>query len=296
MTSVDIDTPVQSLPASRPRLARLLRFLRRYPGFCLGVTILAIVFTVTILAPLVAPGDPLAIQPSARLQAPSQAHIFGTDPFGRDVFRRVIWGGRTSFMVGISVAVIAVVFGLLIGLIAGYNRIADSILMRVMDGVMAVPGILLAIALVAATRPSVYTVIVAIAVPEIPRVARLARSIALSAREYVYVDAARAVGTRLPQMLWRHILPNTITPLIVQASFICASAILGEAYLSFLGLGIPPSIPTWGGVIAEGRSVVQIAFWVVLYPGIFLGATVLAINLVGDSLRDMLDPRLSRSL
>ncbi len=212
------------------------------------------------------------------------------------MFSRVLWGGRISLTVGIGVAALAVLLGLAIGLVAGFNRIADAILMRIMDGVMAIPGILLAIALVAIVRPSVTTVILAIALPEVPRVVRLVRSVVLSVREQPYIDAARSIGTRFPKLLVRHVLPNTLAPLIVQASFVCASAVLSEAYLSFLGLGIPPTTPTWGGVIAEGRNVVQLAFWVVLCPSLFLGATVLFINLIGDGLRDLLDPRLSRTL
>ena len=181
-------------------------------------------------------------------------------------------------------------------MVAGFNRVADAVLMRIMDGMMAIPGILLAVALVAIVKPSITTVVVAIAIPEVPRVVRLVRSVVLSIREQPYIEAARLSGVRFPGLLIRHVLPNTIAPLIVQASFVCASAILSEAYLSFLGLGIPPTTPTWGSVISEGRNVVQLAFWVVLYPSLFLGATVLFINLIGDGLRDMLDPRLARTL
>lgn len=282
-----------------PRAERwrdLLAFLRRYPGFCVGCLLLGCVALVSILAPLIATHDPMAIQPAARLKPPSDAARFGTDPFGRDVFSRVIWGGRVSLMVGVGVAIVAMIAGLAIGLLAGFHRGADAVLMRIMDGVMAIPGILLAIALVTMARPSVATVIVAIAIPEVPRVVRLVRSIVLTIREQPYIDAARSIGTRFHWLLLRHVLPNTIAPLIVQGTFICASATLAEAYLSFLGAGVPPPTPTWGSVIAEGRNVVQLAVWIVLYPGLFLGATVLSINLIGDGLRDMLDPRLSRSL
>jgi len=280
----------------RRRLAPILRWTRRYPAFVVGSLVFSAVVLASIFAPLIATHDPVAIYPTERLRPPSDTWLFGSDPFGRDVYSRVIWGGRVSLAVGVGVAVLATVLGLLIGLIAGFSRAADAVLMRIMDGVMAIPGILLAIALVAVTRPSVGTVVVAIAIPEIPRVVRLVRSVVLSARELPYVDAARSTGTRFPMLLARHVLPNTIAPLVVQASFVCASAILSEAYLSFLGLGIPPTIPTWGSVISEGRNVVQMAFWVVLCPSVFLGATVLSINLIGDGLRDMLDPRLSRSI
>jgi len=285
-----------SCPTVGARLRKRTYFLRRYPLFTLGCVGLAAIVLVSLFAPLIATHDPVAINPAARLRPPSDTWLFGSDPFGRDVFSRVVWGGQISLAVGLGVAALAVFLGLAIGLVAGFNRIADAVLMRIMDGVMAIPGILLAIALVAIVRPSVTTVIVAIAIPEVPRVVRLVRSVVLSVREQPYVDAARSIGTRFPKLLLKHVLPNTIAPLIVQASFVCASAILSEAYLSFLGLGIPPTTPTWGSVIAEGRNVVQLAFWVVLYPSLFLGATVLFINLIGDGLRDMLDPRLARTL
>lgn len=289
-----------AVETSPPRRRALWRdyayWLRRYPLFALGWLGLIAIVLLSVFAPLIATHDPVAIAPSSRLSPPNEVWFFGTDPFGRDVFSRVIWGGRVSLAVGIGVATLAVLIGLVIGLIAGFNRFADMILMRIMDGVMAIPGILMAIALVAVLGPSVATVIVAIAFPEIPRVVRLVRSVVLSVREQPYIDAARSIGTRFPKLLIRHVLPNTIAPLIVQASFVCASAILSEAYLSFLGLGISPTTATWGSIIAEGRNVVQLAFWVVLYPALFLGATVLFINLIGDGLRDLLDPRLSRAL
>jgi peptide/nickel transport system permease protein len=287
---------IETHSSQRAGWADYTYLLKRYPLFAIGCLGLTAIVLLSVFAPLVATHDPVAIAPSMRLSPPSDTWLFGTDPFGRDVFSRVIWGGRISLAVGIGVAALAVLFGLLIGLVAGFNRIADAILMRIMDGVMAIPGILMAIALVAVLGPSVATVIVAIAFPEVPRVVRLVRSVVLSVREQPYIDAARSIGTRFPKLLIRHVLPNTIAPLIVQASFVCASAILSEAYLSFLGLGISPTTATWGSVIAEGRNVVQLAFWVVLYPALFLGATVLFINLIGDGLRDMLDPRLSRTL
>jgi peptide/nickel transport system permease protein len=271
-------------------------WLRRYPLFILGCIGLAAIILLAVFAPLIATHDPVAINPGARLRPPSDTWLFGSDPFGRDVFSRVISGGRVSLAVGIGVAALSVCLGLAIGMIAGFNRVADAVLMRIMDGMMAIPGILLAVALVAIVKPSITTVVVAIAIPEVPRVVRLVRSVVLSIREQPYIEAARLSGVRFPGLLIRHVLPNTIAPLIVQASFVCASAILSEAYLSFLGLGIPPTTPSWGSVISEGRNVVQLAFWVVLYPSLFLGATVLFINLIGDGLRDMLDPRLARTL
>ena len=199
-------------------------------------------------------------------------------------------------VVALSVALLTTVFGVLLGMLAGFVHWTDGIIMRVMDGLMAIPGILLAIALMAVTRGSLLTVIVAITIPEIPRVVRLVRSLSLSLREQLYVEAAHSVGTRLPTILWRHVLPNMVAPLIVQSTFIAASAVLIEASLSFLGVGIPSQIPTWGNMMAEGRNFVAVAFHIILFPGLLLAATVLAINLVGDGLRDALDPRLSRQL
>lgn len=290
---------VPATPSTAPprgRMARLSRFVRRHPNIAVGVTILASIVACSLLAPLIAPYDPDAINPSGRLKPPSAENWFGTDAFGRDVLSRVIWGGRISLVVGLTVAFFAVGIGLVIGLIAGFSRIADAILMRIMDAMMAIPGILLAIALVALTTASIETVVFALVVPEIPRVVRLVRAMVLSLREQPFVEAARAVGTRFHMILFRHIMPNTIAPLIVQATFICAFAILGEAYLSFLGVGLPPPTSTWGSVIAEGRKVFSLAVWVVLFPGLFLGFTVLSINLIGDGLRDILDPKLSRRL
>ncbi|WP_048648887.1 ABC transporter permease [Nitratireductor soli] len=293
-------TDTVSLPAARStaptkgRLARFARFVRRHPNIAIGALILTLIVACSALAPLIAPYDPDAINPAERLKPPSAAHLFGTDAFGRDVLSRVIWGGRISLVVGLTVALFSVGIGLAIGLVAGFSRIADAVLMRVMDAMMAIPGILLAIALVALTTASIETVVFALVIPEIPRVVRLVRAMVLSLREQPFVDAARAVGTRFHMILIRHIMPNTVAPLIVQATFICAFAILGEAYLSFLGVGLPPPTSTWGSVIAEGRKVFGLAVWVVLFPGLFLGFTVLSINLIGDGLRDILDPKLSR--
>jgi peptide/nickel transport system permease protein len=283
-------------PLRKSWLAKVLRFARRHPNIAIGTLLFASIAACSLLAPLIAPYDPDAINPANRLKPPSADHWFGTDAFGRDVLSRVIWGGRISLVVGMAVAIVAVTLGLAIGLIAGFNRLADAVLMRIMDAMMAIPGILLAIALVALTTASLRTAIFALVVPEIPRVVRLVRSMVLSLREQPFVEAAHAVGTRFHMILIRHIMPNTVAPLIVQATFICAFAILGEAYLSFLGVGLPPPISTWGSVIAEGRKVFSLAVWVVLFPGLFLGLTVLSINLIGDGLRDLLDPKFSRRL
>lgn len=275
---------------------RRWRWLRKNPTLILGALLLVAVALLSIAAPWIATHDPQDIDPMARMQAASASHYFGTDALGRDVFSRAVWGGRVSMIVGLTVAVLATLGGVLLGLIAGFVRWADGPVMRVMDGLMAIPGILLAIALMAVTRASLTTVIVAITVPEIPRVVRLVRSLALTLREQLYVEAAHAVGTRLPVILWRHVLPNMVAPLIVQATFVAASAVLIEASLSFLGVGVPAQTPSWGNMMAEGRNFVAVAFHIILYPGLLLAATVLAINMLGDGLRDVLDPRLARQL
>ena len=272
------------------------RWVRKHPTLIVGGLLLVAVAAVSIGAPWIATFDPQDIDPLARMQPPSAEHLFGTDALGRDVFSRAVWGGQVSMIVGASVALLATFFGVLIGLFAGFVRWADGPVMRVMDGLMAIPGILLAIALMAVTRASLTTVIVAITVPEIPRVVRLVRSLALTLREQLYVEAAHAVGTRLPVILLRHVLPNMVAPLIVQSTFVAAAAVLTEAALSFLGVGVPAQTPSWGNMMAEGRNFVAVAFHIILYPGLLLAATVLAINLLGDGLRDALDPRLARQL
>ena len=272
------------------------RLALRSPAIVLGGSVLIMVMLVAVAAPLVFTADPLALHAAARLRPMSADAWFGTDMFGRDMYSRVIYGCRTSLFVGVTVAALAVGIGLLIGLVAGYVRVLDSVVMRVMDGLMAIPGILLAIAMVALAGASFTTVIFAITVPEIPRVVRLVRSIVLSIREEPYVESAIAAGTRLPAMLWRHVLPNTIAPLIVMASYLCSSAILVESLLSFLGAGLPAEIPSWGNMIAEGRTYFQIYPRMVFLPGLFLALTVLGINILGDGLRDALDPRVARAM
>jgi peptide/nickel transport system permease protein len=241
-------------------------------------------------------GDPFKIAPVNRLRPPSERWWFGTDQFGRDVFTRTIYGARVSLIVGLSVATISSVLGLAIGLACGYFRRIDGIVMRVMDGVMAIPSILLAIALITLTRPGLGIVIVAIVIPEVPRIVRVVRSVVLSIRAQPYIESAIAGGTKNAKLLWRHVVPNTLAPLIVQATYVCASGMLIEASLSFLGAGVPLEIPSWGNIIAQGRSFFQIAPWTILIPGAFLALTVLAVNLLGDGLRDRLDPRLARRL
>jgi peptide/nickel transport system permease protein len=244
-----------------------------------------------ILAPLLGTLDPAALAPARRGRVPSSDNWFGTDLLGRDVYSRVLYGARVSLIVGISVAIIATGVGLLIGLVSGFFKRIDGLLMRVMDGLMSVPPILLAITLMALTRPNVANVIIAISIAEIPRVSRLVRGVVLSVREQPFVEAAIAMGTPTPTIIWKHILPNTFGPLTVQATYVCASAIIIEAALSFIGAGTPPTTPSWGNIMAEARSLWQIKPYIIFFPAVFLSLTVLAINLLGDGLRDALDPR-----
>jgi len=276
-------------------LSAILPAVRRYPTMAIGGVLLAFVALAALLAPWIA-GDPIGFEPINRLKPPSEAFLLGTDSLGRDVYARLVYGARISLLVGLTVALIAVVSGALIGLIAGYFPRVDAVIMRVMDGIMAIPAILLAIALVALMGSSVLVVIIAISIPEVPRVCRLVRSVVLSVRNLPFVEAARSNGTRVPKLLRRHILPSTVAPLIVQATYICASAILTEAGLSFLGAGTPPEIPTWGNMIASSRLFLMLAPWTVFAPGICLALVVLAVNLLGDGLRDRLDPRISRRM
>jgi peptide/nickel transport system permease protein len=271
------------------------RFIRRNPSLVGGAIILAAFVMLALAAPWL-PGDPLTMAPSRRLLAPGGAFPFGTDALGRDVLARTIHGARVSLLVGFLVAALSIGIGLAIGLVAGAVRKADAPLMRLMDALMAIPAILLAIALISLTRASVTTVIIAITIPEIPRVVRLVRSVVLGVRDLPYVEAAIAGGARLPKIILRHILPSTVPPLIVQATYICASAILVEATLSFLGAGSPPEIPSWGNMIASSRLYLERAPWTIFCPGIALALVVLAVNLVGDGLRDRLDPRLARRM
>jgi peptide/nickel transport system permease protein len=305
--AIGLEAPAGPPPAPRPGTWRRLA---RNPAVTIGAAILALILLMGVAAPLLTPLDPAQINPVYRNKKPGTeatvraddgsktviTHWMGTDSLGRDIYARVVYGARASLVVGIAVAVISVAIGLVIGLVSGYVRWLDAIAMRFMDGLMAIPAILLAIALVSLSSAGLVTVIIAIVVPEIPRVVRLVRSVVLSIREEPYVEAAVSVGTSTPLILLRHVLPNTIAPLIVQATYIAASAILIEAILSFLGVGIPPQTPTWGNIMAEGRTVFRLFPHNVLYPGIFLALTVLAVNMLGDGLRDTLDPRMSRRL
>jgi peptide/nickel transport system permease protein len=273
-----------------------MAFVRRHPTVAVGLALIAVMAVLSALAPHLGTVDPIRFSPAQRLRPPSDRFWFGTDSFGRDVYSRTMYGGRISLIIGFSVALIATTVGLAIGLVAGYLRTADAVLMRLMDGLMAIPSILLAIAIIAITRASVRGVLLAIAIPEIPRVVRLVRGIVLTLREQPYVEATRALGSGIPRILGRHLLPNTLAPLTVQATYICAVAILIEAALGFLGAGTPPEIPSWGNIMAEGRTNFQVGPWMILFPGAFLAVVVLAVNLVGDGLRDLLDPRFARRL
>jgi peptide/nickel transport system permease protein len=303
-----MDTPVATLEAQPAPPRELWSKLRRNTAVVIGGCLLALLAVGSLLAPWLGTIDPTLIDPVNRDLLPGASaevmtltgetfrHTYwmGSDSYGRDIHSRVLYGGRVSLVVGVTVAALSLFFGLITGLIAGYVRWLDGVVMRVMDGLMAIPGILLAIALVALWRASLLTVIVAITIPEIPRVVRLVRSLVLSIREEPYVEAAISVGTSTPKLLYRHILPNTLAPLIVQGTYICAFAILVEAILSFLGVGLPTDVPTWGNIMAEGRLQFQQYPHNVLFPGLFLAVTVLAVNMLGDGLRDTLDPRFNK--
>jgi peptide/nickel transport system permease protein len=284
---------IAAAPAASP--ARRRSWFGRNPTIVVGASILVLLVLMALLAPWLA-SDPLGFEPTNRLKRPSAEFWFGTDQFGRDVYSRVVYGTRISLIVGASVAVLATFIGLVLGILCGYYKRADAVVMRVMDGLMAIPSILLAIALITLMKASLFIVIFAITIPEIPRVVRLVRSVVLTVRAQPYIEAAIGSGTRNLVIMVRHILPNTVAPLIVQATYVCASAILTEAGLSFLGAGTPPEIPSWGNVISLGRTFFQIAPWIIFFPGFLLAITVLAINLVGDGLRDSLDPRISRRM
>jgi peptide/nickel transport system permease protein len=303
----DLATSGPAVAAAAARPGASARALKN-PGVVAGGFVIVLVVLIGLLAPWLGTIDPTAINPAARNRVPGAEFTmrtdsgerikmvarFGTDSLGRDVYSRVIYGARISLLVGIVVALISIVAGLFIGLMAGFFRWLDAVIMRIMDGLMAIPAILLAIAMVSLFRAGVFAVIAAIAAPEIPRVVRLVRSIVLGVREEPYVEAAVTLGTPTAKLLWRHVLPNTIAPLIVQGTFTCASAILVEAILSFLGIGVPPEVPTWGNIMAEGRQVFSLYPHNIIYPGIMLAATILAVNVLGDGLRDTLDPKMAK--
>ncbi len=271
--------------------SKLRIFLWNWPTRA-ALAIIAVVVLMAVFAPWLGTQDPIFMDPSVRLQGPSAAHWLGTDPFGRDLYSRVVYGSRVSLIVGAAILCISIICGVALGAVAGYFRALDGVIMRTMDGIMAIPRVLLAIALVAVSGSSLTTVIVAIAIPETPRVTRLVRSVILSVVNEPYVEAAITLGTSSMRVLWRHLLPSTVSPLIVQGTYIFASAVLVEAILSFLGAGVPPEVPSWGNIIANGRNYFQLEPGLVLYPGAMLSLTILAINLLGDAARDTLDPKL----
>ena len=273
-------------------LPRALKPAVQNSAILLGGLLVIVVALTALVAPVVSPYEPLQVEAARRLLAPSQAHLFGTDDFGRDVFSRVLYGARLSMWVGTMTALIASVVGITIGLLAGYFTRLDNPLMRVMDGFMAFPSVILAIAIMAVLGPQVFNVIVALAVVQTPRVARVVRGVVLQVRAFDFIEAARALGTDDRRILLRHILPNCLSPLIVQTSFIFAYAVLTEAALGFLGVGAPPEVPSWGNILSEGRVYLRRAPWIALFPGLAIMVTVLGANLVGDGLRDELDPRL----
>jgi peptide/nickel transport system permease protein len=308
----NVEIPVDSAAdaAAAVRSASTWSLLIRNTSVIIGGALMLVMVLIALTAPWLGTTDPTFIDPTYRNKKPGAEKIdvdasgtetlwvyrMGTDTLGRDVYSRVIYGAQVSLLVGVTVAALSVIVGLMIGMLAGYLQWVDRIVMRFMDGLMAIPGILLAIALVSLWGAGLGTVILAIMIPEIPRVVRLVRSVVLSIREEPYVESAISVGTPLPMILVRHVLPNTIAPLIVQGTYVCASAILVEAILSFLGAGIPPETPTWGNIMAEGRMLFRIYPHNILFPGIFLALTVLAVNMLGDGLRDTLDPRLAKRL
>jgi peptide/nickel transport system permease protein len=288
--------PLAVAKSVSPTWKRFRDAFRRHPTAILGAVILLLIVAAALLAPWLGTVDPEAVSPIKRLRPPSSLYWFGTDALGRDVYSRVVYGARVSLVVGLSVALLSTLVGLAIGLVTGYLRALDAVVMRVMDGLMSIPSVLLAIALMALTKASVGNVIAAITIAETPRVVRLVRSLVLTLREQPFVEAAIASGTSLPGILARHLLPNLVAPLLVQGTYVCGSAMITEAILSFIGAGTPPNVPSWGNIMAEGRSLIQIAGHLILYPGIFLSLTVLAVNLLGDGMRDALDPRLARRM
>ncbi|WP_218313799.1 ABC transporter permease [Halomonas sp. 18071143] len=266
-----------------------------------GVTLVAggvliVIIAIALFAPWLANHDPLTLSPANRLKPMGSEFWLGTDAYGRDLYSRIIYGARVSLVVGLGVAVTSVAIGLPLGLLAGYFRALDAILMRIMDGLMAIPGILLAIAIVSLTSATLWTVMIAIMVPEIPQVVRLVRSRVLATREEAFVEAAILMGTSTPKLLWRHLMPSTLAPLIVQGTYICASAILTEAILSFLGAGIGTETPSWGNIMSEGRVYFQLKPSLIFWAGLLLSACILSVNLLGDSARDALDPKMKRRM
>lgn len=288
-----LDNAVLYDNSRRARFMRLLSRLRRSRNVVIGATILGIIVVMCLAAPLITPFDPIEISPRDRLQPPSAEHLFGTDDFGRDIFTRVLYGGRLSLLVGIISVTLACSVGTLLGIIAGFfGGIWDVVIMRAMDVMLAFPGILLALAIVAVLGKSLPNVMIAVGISTIPVFTRIVRGSTLSVKQYDYIAAARALGGSSRRIMWRHILPNVVTPIIVVATNGIAGAIISGAALSFLGLGAQPPTPEWGIMLSEGRTYLRAAAWVTTFPGLAIMITVLSINLLGDGLRDVLDPRL----
>lgn len=285
---------MRAAPERASTLRRGLAFAGRQPLLAGSIAVFAAFCLLAVAAPLIAP-DPAILNPLNRLKPPSAAEIFGTDQVGRSVFARAVWGTRVSLTVGIAVALITTVIGVAVGVVAGYFRVVDSIVMRMMDAVMAIPAILLAIALVALVGASPAVIVTAIAVPEIPRMARMVRASVLTLRDQAFVEAAITCGGRTATILVKHILPGAAGPIMVQATYVFASAMILESILSFLGAGTPPDVPSWGNMMSEGRQFLQIAPWILGFPALLLAIVVLTVNLMGDALRDMLDPSLARN-
>ncbi|MCH8205381.1 MAG: ABC transporter permease [Chloroflexi bacterium] len=274
--------------------AAVARALRKNPNMAFGAVVITVMIFIAIFAPLLGTSNPKFLVPRDRLISPGADHFFGTDHLGRDVYSRVFFGSRVSLQVGAGVSISVITLGLFFGLISGYNRLLDKIIMRFADGLMAIPAFLLAIALMTLLGPSLRNVIIALTISSVPGTTRLVRALVLSLREQEYVTAARAIGSGPIRIVVRHIFPNTVAPVLVLGSFITASAIISEAGLSFLGAGIPADTPSWGNIMGQARQYNQIAVWILFFPGLFLSLTVLGANLVGDGLRDTLDPRLRR--
>ena len=272
----------------------LLRQLRRRPLVLVAAGILGIIIVVALLAPLIVPYDPMKMDILNRLKGPMTDHWFGTDEFGRDVLSRAMLGARLSLLVGILVVVLSSILGAAMGLLGGYVRSLDAVIMRFTDAMMAFPGILLAVAFMAALGPSLFNVVLALSIIYTPRMARVVRAATLVIRELPFVEAAVALGASTPRIILRHIAPNLMSPIIIQGTFVFAYAILTEAALSFLGVGVPPTIPTWGNMIASAQQYMSQADWLIMFPGLAIVITVLSLQMVGDGLRDALDPRLQK--
>lgn len=296
MSATEISVSQASATPPMASLRKLGRAIRRRPMLWIGGFILTVLTLMAIFAPLLGTINPNQIAVSARMRFPYADHWFGTDSLGRDLYSRVLYGARVSLLIGLSVSILSTVMGVMIGLLAGVHRIVDMVLMRVVDGLMSIPPVLLAIALVALTGANARNVVIALTIGETPRVVRLMRSVVLSAREEPYVEGAITSGTRALTILYRHILPNTVSPILVQATYVFASAMIAEAALSFIGAGIPPEVPSWGNIMSEARAVWQIRPYIVFIPAAFLSIAVLSVNMIGDGLRDALDPRVVKRL